>query len=260
MRRGGVFFGFMLVVIGGLLLAANFGFLTIDVWSIIWPTAVILFGAWIVFGSMRSTSKLESLSIPSQGASAARLTFRHGAGRLLVGPGATFGAVLEGDFSNGVNHHESMRDGVLHADVSMRVDVPLPAVWMTGHAQEWSVRLTEHLPLALVFEMGANEAIIDLAKVRVTELALKTGASSTDVMLPAAGRTSVTVSSGAASVKLRVPEGVAARVTGSAGLASIDVAGRFPKVAGGWESPGFSTATDRVEIHAEVGVGAVEVL
>jgi hypothetical protein len=79
--------------------------------------------------------------------------------------------------------------------------------------------------------------------------------------LPArAGKIRVKVASGAASVMLRVPEGVAARISVESGLAGISIdQNRFPRSAGGYQSPDFDRAENSADIRIETGVGSVEV-
>ena len=90
---------------------------------------------------------------------------------------------------------------------------------------------------------------------------METGASSTRLTLPAhAGWTRARVASGAASVEIAVPAGVAARINGQVAVGSLNVdQQRFPRRNGGYESPDFETATHRVELSIEGGVGATVV-
>ena len=48
MRRGSTFWGAVLLVAGALLLMQNMGILTINVWQILWPIVIILFGLWFL--------------------------------------------------------------------------------------------------------------------------------------------------------------------------------------------------------------------
>ena len=262
MRRAGVFWGVVLLAVGALLLAQNLGLLPVSAGSLLWPLFLVLLGAWIVVGALsrRGRPDAQAVSIPLGGAGAARVVFNHGAGRLHVRGGAAPGQLLTGTFAGGLFHRESAAGGAMVADLRVPSDWTRWG-WGPGGAFDWDVRLSEEVPLAIDMRVGANENVLDLSGLRVTEFTLDTGASSTDAVLPATGVTRVVVHSGAASVRLRVPEGVAGRVTGSSGLASIEVDGsRFPRSGAAWESPGFASAPDRVEIAIEVGVGSVQVL
>lgn len=262
MRRAGMFWGVVLLVLGGLLLAENLGLLPVSAGALLLPLFLVLLGAWIVVGALgrRGRWDAQAVVVPLSGAPSARVVFSHGAGRLRVGGGAGGGELVAGTFAGGLDHRESRTAEGVVADLRVPSDWTRWG-WGPGGSFDWDVRLSEEVPLALELRVGASENILDLSRLRVTEFSLETGASSTDVLLPAAaGLTRVVVRSGAASVRLRVPDGVAACVTGSGGLASFDVdARRFPRAGAAWESPDFARASNRVEIRAEVGVGSVEV-
>ena len=132
-------------------------------------------------------------------------------------------------------------------------------MWGTGTTLDWSFGLNSGLSLRLEFETGAGEARIDLTHLQVTDLRLQTGASSTDVTLPAdAGQTQARIEAGAASVTVRVPSGVAARIRVAGGLASINVdRDRFPREGSIYLSPDYDTASNKVDLDIETGVGSI---
>jgi hypothetical protein len=117
------------------------------------------------------------------------------------------------------------------------------------------------VPLELELETGASTVEADLSALRLAAVHLKTGASSSKLTLPAnAGTTRVEVEGGAASVLLRVPSGVAARILSQGGASSTNVdLKRFPRAAGGYESPDYDTAANKVDIRSTLGAGSVEV-
>ena len=60
---------------------------------------------------------------------------------------------------------------------------------------------------------------------------------------------------------MNVPAGVAARIRSRMALGSSDVdEARFPRTSNGYESPDFATATNRVDIDVQGGVGSVRIL
>lgn len=259
-----IFWGMLLVAVGGLLLADQAGLLPAPAVTLIVPVALVLLGARIVFGALagRRGAPAEPLAVPLDSAPSARVVFRHGGGRLDLGPGAEPGALLSGTFVGGVDHRETRGAEGLVADLRVRESAAWAWDRYAGRGLDWYVRLAEDVPLALELHIGASDNHLDLTRLRVTELTLATGASSTVVALPAAaGVTRVRVNAGAAGVRLRVPEGVAARVQGRAGVGAIDVdSRRFPAVgSGAWLSPDYAHAANRVEIEAEVGVGSIRI-
>jgi hypothetical protein len=128
-------------------------------------------------------------------------------------------------------------------------------------ALDWDLRVNDEIPMELHFKTGANDANIDLTDAIIPDLKLETGASSTKVAFPKqSGFTKARINAGAASLRLLVPEDVAARILVSGGLMNISVnQQRFPRVGGEYKSPDFESATNRLELKIDAGVGSVSV-
>lgn len=266
MRRSGVFWGVALILLGLLFLLDNLGIFAVSVWGLFWPVLLIAIGLWVLWGvlSPRPALALEQVSIPLGGATAARVRMQHGAGRLEI-TGSSLGAeLLSGMFRGGLEYQA--RQGADGLDVDMRPAADVyrtaffPFRWRAGDSLDWQVRLNSGLPLQLEIDTGASAAKLDLLTLHVTELRLSTGASATDIWMPAGcGHTRATVKSGAAAVNIRVPESVAARVRVQSGLAGVTVSRRFARGEGGYESPDYATAANKLELFVETGVGAVDI-
>lgn len=261
MRRNTLFWGIVLILAGAVLLLDNLGFLAVNVWNLLWPLFLIALGIWILWGTVfRRAPDTERASLPLDGARRARVTLRHGAGRLSVDSGAGPENLFEGEFGGGLDLHPR-RDGDLQ-DVTLGVPVQVfPFFWGPGYTLDWSLRLTPNIPISLDLETGANEARLNLTGLQVTDLRLKSGASSTVLLLPEnAGATRARIESGAASVRVEVPSNVAARIQVRSGLSSIQVdSRRFPRLGEFYQSPDYETAANRVDLAIETGVGSVEV-
>ncbi len=267
MRSNRIFWAILLVGLGFLFLANNLGLMSLNVWNFIWPGFLILLGIWFLIGSTRDKSDLvmESGSIDLESAARASIVIKHGAGRLAVSGSADSGKLVSGSFASGLESRVT-RDGDSMNVVMQPQTPPFPEVifpwnWMSGKGLEWDFSFAKDIPLSLVFEVGAVDAYLDLSQNQIKDLALKTGASSTELKLPSsAGMTYVKIESGAASVKIQIPDGVAARVESQSGLASIMVdQGRFPKQNGIYQSAGYDTAENKVEIRIETGLGSVDI-
>jgi hypothetical protein len=268
MRRGGLFWGGVLIIIGIILLVDNLGLLDplgVDVWNLFWPAFLILLGLYFLWGTLfgRQVQAAEDVVIPSTGTQKAKVQFNHGAGRLTITGGAASTNLIEGTFSNGVEHSSRQVGDLLTVDLKVPSNsfFFFPFSWGAGYGHDWMVRLNPDVRLAVDLHTGANDARLDLSNLQVTDLRLQTGASSTDVNLPIqAGYTRVEVESGAASVTLRVPEEVAARIKASGGLSEISVdQNRFPRTGNGYQSADYDTAANKVDILIETGVGSVKV-
>ena len=262
MKSSTLFWGIVLILLGGVLLMSNLGLFTADVWGILWPCLVILLGVWLLLGALnRKALDVEHAIVALEGAQRARLRLQHGAGRLRLYAGASGDNLVEGDFGGGLNV-QTRRQGDL-LEVDMRVPArawSAPTFWSTG-GLNWSFGLNPATSLILDLETGAGKSHVDLSDLQVGELILKTGASSTTLDMPAkAGYTRAEISSGAASVRVNVPPGVAARIRYSGSLASISLdKQRFPLSGGVYQSPDYDSADNKVDLNIEFGVGSVDV-
>ena len=260
--RARYFWPIVLIVAGVLFLLENLGLLPGSAWGWIWAIALVLLGLSLLW-PRRSAQAVDD-SVPLEGSASARLTLKHGAGRLWLRAGAASDVLVSGSFGGGVDKDvRSMGDMLA---VTLRLPDQdwgnwiWPGSW--GRAPlDWNLNVNPNVPLQLALEVGASENWLDLSGLRVTDLSIKTGASSTQLTLPAqAGRTQVRIEAGAASIRAEVPAGVAARIRGVMGVGSLRVdERRFPRRDGEYLSDNFAAAANRVEIEISGGVGSVEV-
>ena len=241
--RGSIFWGFILVVLGGLFLLDNLGLLPVRAWALFWPLVLIAAGALTLYGVTRRSTRppVSQAEVPLEGAARARVRVHHGAGRLHVRAGAGPGLLASGSFAGGLKA-QARRDGdLLDADLSPETDPVTfitPWHWGPGGAYDWDLSLSDAVPLDLDFE---------------------TGASSTSVTLPGrpVGTCTVRIEAGAASVQATVPTGVEAFVRSESGLADVHIdRTRYLPVPGGYQTAGYASATDRLEIKVSIGVAS----
>jgi hypothetical protein len=260
--RGNLFWGIVLIFLAILLFASQQGWIKGDIFGYFWPVVVILFGVWLLTGSLgkgRFTSKAQALSIPLESARSARIKLDHGAGRLNIQSGASATEILNGAF--GAQVETNTRFEADQLQVKLRNSPHLWA-WVPGESLDWDIHLNDAIPLSLKIDSGASSSTLDLTDLKVIELDIDTGASSTEVRLPAnAGNTRVDIDSGASSLSLRIPAGVAARIRVKSGIASVNVdSNRFARLEGGlYQSADYATATNRADITIDTGVGSVEI-
>ena len=248
------------IVIGVLLLLSTTGLLgqgPIELIAEWWPVALIGLGIWFVIGAIVPSGRglTETLSLPLAGATEASVRIRYGAGNLATRP-AGEGMLVDGEFGGGVVHR--MRGpGRVELEQDTRYGLP----WLE-HPSNWTVGLTAEIPLDLRVDAGASRAVLDLRDLRVRNVELQTGASEARILLPrAAGITTVRAQTGAASLTIEVPSGVAARIRTRMALGSTQIdQARFPPSSGGYESPDYTTAANRVEIDVQGGVGSLRVI
>jgi predicted membrane protein len=263
MLRRRLFWGILILVLGLLLLLETMGIFRFNVWPVFWALFLIFLGVWFLFGfRLRQGDYVEeSLSIPRDETTAAMIDFKHGAGKLNVGSQSISSNILEGKFTGGVGHstHQvgAQKQITLSADPIGKAGFP----WNWPEGLRWDVRLIQGMPLDLEFHTGAGESDINLNDLNVKSVLLETGASASRMTLPAQAQfTKVVVKAGMASVNLSVPRDVAARIEVNAGMAGVNVdASRFPKTGTHYLSPDYETATNKVEILVETGMGSVDI-
>jgi len=268
MRRITLAAGVILIVVGAVGVLDALGLVSVSICGLFWAAVWIGLGVWIVWGALtRAPSPaVEEASIPLDGATSARITISHGAGRLQVGGGAEAGVLLQGTFAGGLIHDLSRQGDVLEVKMRVRGEgllmVLLPWRWARLRGAGWTMQLAEDIPLTLRIEGGASENLLDLADLQVKELEIETGASSTRLILPAgAGHTRASVACGAGAVDVRVPSGVAARVRVQTTLAEVKVdRRRFPMAtSGAYESPEYETAANKVDLVVDANLGSAQV-
>jgi hypothetical protein len=266
-RSSNIFWGLVLLVLGGLFLVDSLGIVSINLWGVLWPLLLILFGLWVLLGYFYKGKPAvgEPDSISLEGARSAGLHFHHGAGRLVVGAGAGPMDLVSGTFAGGLNCRTRKQGD--HLDATLRVRdanfpvVVFPGVWGSQRGFEWLVKLSDEIPLDLKFNLGASETHLELTDLQVRSLRLDTGASATEIDLPdSVPQSQVVVKGGLASVKINVPEGVAARIRVTGGLmdARVDRA-RFPRSGGYYQSPDYDTAPYKVDLRVDMGLGSVNI-
>lgn len=260
MNRNQLFWGSVLLLVGGLMLANEMGIRLPNgnsLMSLFWPVLLIGLGAWVILGVFfRKELKSESASVDLQGAQEADVRIEHGAGELRLHEGASGTDLLRGMFTGGLESDASRNADRL--DVRLRPVndfFPLPPFGVHNQ-RDWDVAFNRDIPTRLNMNLGANKSTIDLRELNITDIKLKSGASETALTLPARGRLNADFEIGAASLTIIVPDGVSVRARAAIGAGdfSMDRA-RFPSN----ESPDFASAVNAVDIHVRGGAASVKI-
>lgn len=264
MRRDFIFWGTVLILLGGLLFINAAGIPLpggIHAMQLFWPAVLVLLGSWILSGYFLRGAGFEgeTRTIELQGAKSASLRLNYGAGRMRLGAGAMGSSFLTGTFAGSVEQKVNLSGDQLKVRLEMR---PFPWLLFGGSTgSEWDIQLNQEVPISMRVETGATQSDLDLSYLQVTDLKLSTGASKTELTLPAkAGMTNVNIEIGAASLDIVVPQGVSGRIRAEQGVASVEVdTGRFPYSNGIYESADYSSAQNKVDVVIQAGVGRVTI-
>ena len=264
MRNSQLFWGGILLLAGGFMLASEMGIKLpngMSLMELLWPLGLILAGLWVLFSVfLRGKVDVEIASVDLQGANTASLKISHGAGELKIHSGAKPNELAHGSFAGGLEH-KATRNGD-RLEVHMRpakdvMDLPFfgPRVQL-----DWDVALNPQIPTALTLNVGANKSTLDLRDLNLTDLKLETGASDTRVTLPSNGRYRADFDLGAASLEVTVPDGLSARIHASVGAASLKIdESRFPRNGSYYQSPDFDSAAKSVDMTIDAGAASIKV-
>ncbi|MHB8933607.1 MAG: LiaI-LiaF-like domain-containing protein, partial [Bellilinea sp.] len=171
MRTNRLFWGLVLVILGGLLLLQTLGIITWNIWMVFWPALLILAGAWMLLGPglSKRTNTTESLSIPLESAQEAVIDINHGAGFLKIGAGANQVNLVDGTFAGGVEH----RVDYSSQWASLTLSTPSNLIFgipggVGSEGLRWDVRLNETIPMEVRLHTGAGETRADFSSVQVS--------------------------------------------------------------------------------------------
>jgi len=261
MRRGELFWGGLLVILGVLFFLQASGYLTGDVFGWFWPIFIILLGIWVLTGGFTRRSRFsgaEKFSVPLQGAKEATLAIDQGAGEVQLRPGASPGDFLTGVTAVGMNHSE-WHDG---ERLLVRLEAGPSFIPVLGpEGGVWEFRLSQDIPIALSIHSGASRLDLDLTDLRVTSLAFDGGASRIHLNLPARVENAVAnIQAGAAQIEVQVPSGVALRFRSKVvGRLLIDES-RFPRLEEGlYQSADYTSAQYHAEVTVDGGATSVRI-
>jgi len=265
MRRGNIFWGMILIILGVLFFLQARGLIA-DVLGWFWPVLLILLGLWVLAGRflpgfLGGASGGQTFSIDLQGAAKVDIDFDHGAGAVVFAGGAPAGVAILGSQATGIDVKSHLSGTGLSIDLDAG---PTFIPFLGPDNGEWRFLLTQEVPVAIKVDAGASHLDFDMTDVMLTYLGVDTGASTLKVKLPVnAGHTLVDVESGAATVEILVPANVAARIRFEQGISSIEIdEQRFPLFAASAnlrQSADYDSAANKVEINLEGGANSVKI-
>jgi len=260
MKRGDIFWGSILIILGGLFLLQVNGVIT-DVFGWFWPIFLMLLGVWILAGrfilAFGATDNGEKFSIDLQGAAQVALDFDHGAGSVQVTGGAPSGVAVTGTKAAGMDIKSTLAGDRLEVKIDAG---PSFFPFIGPESGMWRFQLNQDVPLTLDIDAGASSMDFDLTDLKVTYMKVDTGASTLKIKLPAnAGNTLLEIESGATTLDLSVPQGVAARLRVKQGVSTVNIdQSRFAMRDGGlYQSADYDTAANKAEINLDGGANSV---
>jgi hypothetical protein len=289
-RRGGFAGPILLIGLGLLLLLSNLGWIPGSIWPTLlqmWPVILIVFGLDIligrrsIWGSMAlvvlilavlaggywlSTlsimpaghASLESVTIPSEGATRSEVSVRSSVGLLQVVAGRAGGPYLEATVP--LLPGEELRQNVQESGGSVSIDlrseglIILPSVSSRG--QPWVVRLKPSMETELTLGLGAGEIRLDGADLDLTAIDADLGVGQI-VVEAGPGVRRIDASSGIGQIVIVLPAGAHARIEADVALGDVDVPDGYRKSGDAYVSPGWTSSTTAIEISVNQAIGQI---
>lgn len=260
MRRGNLFWGVVLVVLGMLFFLQNSGLIS-DVFGWFWPLFLIFLGGWVLMARSwpQPQGIQEDFSVGLQGAAQLSLKLEHGVGAMQLRGGAPVGVAITGTKASGVEVKDQLNGDQLKVQIEAGLSM-VPFVGPDGGV--WRFWVTDQIPLTLNVEAGVTDLDFDLNDLKVSFMKVEMGASSLKIRLPMnAVYTRLEIESGAATLDLSVPQGVAVRLELHQNATSFEIdQSRFPMQREHlYQSVDYETAANKVEIKLSGGANSVKV-
>jgi hypothetical protein len=296
MRLSTLFWGVLLIAIGGLFLFNNLGVLNVNwetIWRL-WPMILVFWGLSILVGKQRPpwyVVVLMILLLLFMIAAAATSSFFHGDFDVVSGDGlhqtleasippnierATFrlqsgaGRFFIRDTTKQLVAAETETSFGKYSLTSDHSDNSADATLeFRGRNRGWNfgngrnrvdIRLNADPLWTISLHVGAASGNFDLSPFKVEELRLDAGASSLNVKLgDRAQETRVSVKTGAASTSIEVPESVGCEVHLQTALSGKRIRG-FDKISGNrYQTSNFETAAKKIIIDVSAGVSQIRI-
>lgn len=230
-------------------------------------------------------------SEPVDGIKFARIDIHAGDGNMVIDTlGASEPVLLSGTLQyldtqglpvTNVVRNDEQAELILRGGQSRRPWFHLPWSACNG-ATEWKIHCNPAVSTDLTAHSDGGNLRLDLAGMFVRSVDAETGGGNIDLIMPEdgadltlvvktgagnvtidlgrrmAGKNTIDAGSGAGNVKITIPRGILARIHAVSGLGGTSVDPAYPRTEKDtYQSPGFDSAVDRIEIDAKSGAGVV---
>lgn len=287
----------LLIVVGVILLLNVLGILEWSIWWTIlrlWPIFLIalglelLLGRWSLWGSILAvvlvlaifagalwlsttdllgTSELTTKEIrqPLDEATEAAVVIDPGVGILRIEALPESANLVEGEIHllKGEEAVEEYSESGGEATFELRKEAEQPWTPFGGGLdgrQAWELGLSPGARLELKTSLGMGEAGLDLSGLDLGELETNMGVGVTRVTMPEEGRYQARIEGAFGVTTIVLPEGLAARLQLDTGMVARQLPDGYQEQGEGvYISPGYATATDRVDLNVSQAIGVLQI-
>lgn len=294
-REGGIVLPVILIGVGILFLLSTFNIMDWNAWGNLWrlwPLLLIAFGLEVLIGRRSTIASLviaglllvavvaalvfwtwmpfsegnvttENVSQQMQGAASANVSIEFGVGTLNVGALSETSDLVSGRIGRAnretINQDFHVTGSTAYYTIKSTTNWVFPFFDVGGTNRNWDIKLNPSVPTDLNVGTGVGNATLDLQRLNLTRFGLNTGTGSTIVTLPAHGNFNASLQAGVGDITINIPTSMAARIHIDSGLGNQDIPSNFVRTGNDYESPGYSTARERVDLDMKAGVGNITV-
>ncbi len=294
-NRTSLFGPIVLIGLGILLLLSNFGVITLNVWDLLfrfWPLFLVAAGLDLLLGRRTNSGALVGLVLIGglivgaiwlgyfrnntgeaastqtirqalEGATSAEIEIESSISKLQINPGADSAQLIEGTVA--LHNNEEIEtdfspigDTARYSLKSKSRSFIFPNFGNNDNGL-WDLQLNSATPIALSVDTGIGSAELDLELLQLTSLEVNTGIGAVEITLPDSGDFEATIEGGVGEIIVLIPDTMAAQITANAGIGNAQVEGNYIHTGDEYSSPDFDTATDRVILEVDGGVGSITI-
>lgn len=288
---GGVFWGMLFMVLGGLALAGNLDFVKVNWLAMfkLWPILVIACGLslvrlknifWRIFSlflvvammliviwvgvgeypkaTLEMQAYRENIGVLPGEVKKAEISIDAGAVDMNIGSSEQTYLVSANLYSNVANLEKksSLVNDTQRINLGMRINSP-NNWWIGDVRSEFDIMLNRNYPIRLNVHSGASNIDIDASKLKITNLNVKTGASSLELKLgDSESLASVNIDSGVSSVSIKVPSSSGVQVKLESGLSSKELFDLEEVSKNTFQTSNYDISNNKITIIAKVGVSS----
>jgi Domain of unknown function (DUF5668)/N-terminal domain of toast_rack, DUF2154 len=292
--RNGLLGPLLLIGLGFMFLLNNLGIVAWSVWQVMfqfWPVFLIAVGLdiligrrsvvvsllviLITFGALgfgiwwlgpRSPASMplvsQVINQPLASAKQGEINLSLGVGTLQLGAMAEPNGLITGQIEtqqlDRIIRESSTNGDTAVFNLQYRQNTSFGSRW--GQEDRWNFQLNPQLPISLHVNSGVGTSRLDLADLQISQLAINAGVGKTYVTFPRHGVVKANIIGGVGEVVVTLPQGVAARIELNRGLGNVTIPAGYRQEGEIYLSPGYSEATNRVDLHINGGVGTIQII
>lgn len=286
-RQTSVIFPLVLVAIGVVFLLDNANLLAVGAWDLLWRLWPLILVAWGLqglfgrrpFGALLvivltvglavgivwysvNTGLIHASPLPSAPISQslgqahdADVSIDLNVGSLSISALNDPSLLLEGTVTEG---SATQGEGVRMEGDTAHFSLNDEGISFLRGEVRWQLGLTDSIPLDLYISNSVGDSMIDLSELDIRTMSFDSGVGAATITVPGSGRPRIRIDQGIGFLRVNVPLHVEARIRIDGGLGSIQIDSRFREVGDDiFETEGYRTAVERVEIDIDRGVGEV---